>query len=98
MAVPKSRPNKKSRQVAEPAILPKRTRPSAKDRGLDTAVPPRATRTALELAVDVLENPGAWLRTPHPQFGDRPPIDLIGTDEEYQVYNLLKAVDLGLFS
>lgn len=58
---------------------------------------PRRRRSALELASDVLESPAAWLKTPNPQLGDRAPIDLIGTDEEFRVYNLLNAVDQGLF-
>jgi uncharacterized protein (DUF2384 family) len=58
---------------------------------------PRRIRSTLELAEDVLENPGAWLRTPNPQLGDRKPIELVGTDEDYKVFNLLNAVDQGLF-
>ena len=58
---------------------------------------PEPGRTTLELASDVLKEPASWLRTPNPQLGDRAPIDLIGTDEEFKVYNLLNAVDQGLF-
>jgi hypothetical protein len=58
---------------------------------------PLRTRSTLELANDVLENPGLWLKTPNPRLGDRQPIDLIETDEEFKVYNLLNAVDQGLF-
>jgi uncharacterized protein (DUF2384 family) len=54
-------------------------------------------RTALELANALLQNPGEWLKTPNSQLGDRLPIDLIGTEEELRVYNLLNAVDQGLF-
>jgi uncharacterized protein (DUF2384 family) len=54
-------------------------------------------RSALELANDVMENPELWLRTANPQLGDRSPIDLIGTSEEFRVHNLLNAVDQGLF-
>jgi len=54
-------------------------------------------RATLELASDVLEYPGQWLRTPNTSLGDRKPIDLIDTDEEEKVYNLLNAVDQGLF-
>ena len=60
-------------------------------------VPPERRRTVLELASDVLENPGEWLRTQNSQLGDRKPIDLIGTNEEEKVFNLLNAVDQGLF-
>jgi len=59
--------------------------------------PPERHRSVLELASDVLENPGEWLRTQNSQLGDRKPIDLIGTDEEEKVFNLLNAVDQGLF-
>ena len=58
--------------------------------------PPR--RTALDLASELLQHPGAWLRTPNPNLGNRKPIDLIDTDEEEMVFNLLNAVDQGLFS
>lgn len=59
---------------------------------------PHRPRSTLELASDVLENPGQWLRTPNRQLGDRKPIDLIDTEEENRVYDLLNAVDQGLFS
>jgi uncharacterized protein (DUF2384 family) len=58
-------------------------------------IPPQ--RSALELASKLLQHPGAWLRTPNPNLGDRKPIDLIDTDEESKVFNLLNAVDQGLF-
>lgn len=59
--------------------------------------PPQKTRTALELASDVLRFPGLWLKTPNSQLGNRKPIDLIDTPEEDKVYYLLNAVDHGLF-
>ena len=55
-------------------------------------------RTALELAIELLQHPGAWLRTPNPNLGNRKPIDLIDTDDEFMVFNLLNAVDQGFFS
>lgn len=55
------------------------------------------TRSTLKLAGDVLENPDLWLITSNPQLGNRRPIDLIGTEEEFRVYNLLNAVNWGLF-
>jgi len=54
-------------------------------------------RTTLELAIDVLEYPDAWLRTSNPQLGDRRPIDLMGTPDEAKVFDLLHAADQGLF-
>lgn len=55
-------------------------------------------KTALELTSELLQYPGAWLKTPNENLGGRPPIDLIGTDEEEKVSNLLNAVKYGLFS
>ena len=53
--------------------------------------------TALSLADALLEHPKLWLETPNSQLGDRKPNDLIGTNEEVKVYNLLNAADWGLF-
>ena len=57
----------------------------------------RVQASTLELASDVLENPGEWLRTSNTQLGNRRPIDLMGTEEEEKVFDLLHAVDQGLF-
>lgn len=54
-------------------------------------------RSTLELAADVLDDPGPWLRAPNAQLGDRRPIDLVGTEEEFRVANLLVAIDQSLF-
>jgi hypothetical protein len=69
-------------------------------RGCDpqAVMPPERPRSTLELASDLLANPGQWLRTPNPNLGNRKPVDLIDTEEEYKVYDLLSAVDQGLFS
>jgi len=64
---------------------------------LEERTPPDRRRSTLELASDVLENPGEWLRTSNTQLGNRRPIDLMGTDEEEKVFDLLHAVDQGLF-
>ncbi len=61
-----------------------------------TDVSPRS-RSPLRLAADVLDDPGPWLRAPNAQLGDRRPIDLVGTEEEFRVTNLLVAIDQGLF-
>jgi hypothetical protein len=68
--------------------LKKSTKSSVKE------TPPRS---ALQLAFDVLQDPRGWLEAENSQFGGRRPIDLIGTAEEVKVYNLLNAVDQGLF-
>ena len=64
---------------------------------LEEHMPTDRRRSTLELASDVLENPGEWLRTSNTQLGNRRPIDLMGTHEEEKVFNLLHAVDQGLF-
>ena len=51
----------------------------------------------LELAHELLQHPGQWLRTPNENLGNRKPIDLIDTDEEDKVYYLLNAVKHGLY-
>ena len=50
-----------------------------------------------QLASEVLGNPSAWFSTPNPNLGSRKPADLIGTKEEHKVFDLLYAVDQGLF-
>jgi hypothetical protein len=50
-----------------------------------------------KLLVEVVDNPDAWLSTPSIHFGGRRPLDLVGTDEEYKLVDLLQAVDQGLF-
>lgn len=54
-------------------------------------------RSTMELVYDVLQYPEEWLRTPNHQFGNRRPIDLLGTDEEEKVRDLLRAADAGIF-
>lgn len=55
-------------------------------------------KSALELTSELLQQPGVWLRTPNDNLGDRRPIDLIDTDEEDKVTNLLRAFQSGMFS
>jgi len=64
---------------------------------LEEPTPPDRWRSTMVLAGDVLENPIEWLRTSNTQLGNRRPIDLMGTDEEEKVFDLLHAVDQGLF-
>jgi Protein of unknown function (DUF2384) len=49
------------------------------------------------LLADVVEHPQVWMSTPNAQFGGRRPIDLVGTEEEFKIFDILHAVDLGLF-
>jgi hypothetical protein len=63
----------------------------------EEAAAPSQTQAILELAGDLLKYPDLWLRASNPQLGNRRPIDLIGTEEEFRVYNLLNAVNWGLF-
>jgi hypothetical protein len=50
-----------------------------------------------QLLTAILDNPRVWLATPSAQFGGKKPGDLIGTDKEQQVIDLLVAVDQGMF-
>jgi Antitoxin Xre/MbcA/ParS C-terminal toxin-binding domain len=49
------------------------------------------------LLADVVEHPETWMSTPSVQFGGRRPIDLVGTEEEVKIFDILHAVDQGLF-
>jgi Protein of unknown function (DUF2384) len=61
-------------------------------------VNPIAPSTAFhKLLIGVVDNPESWLSTPSIHFGGRRPVDLVGTDEEYKLSDLLQAVDQGLF-
>ena len=53
--------------------------------------------SAREMAFELLQHPEEWLDWPNPQFGGRKPNDLIGTDEEVRVYDILAAYSLGMF-
>ncbi len=50
-----------------------------------------------ELLYEVVDDPQKWLSTPSRQFGGRRPGDLVGTDEEPKIFDLLHAVEQGLF-
>ncbi len=50
-----------------------------------------------KLLIELVEQPDAWLSTPSTHFGGRKPRDLVGTDEERKLIDLLQAVDQGLF-
>lgn len=58
--------------------------------------PPRSPEL-IPLLEAVVDDPGKWLSTPNSQFGGKRPGELIGTDEETKLLDLLHAVDQGLF-
>lgn len=64
---------------------------------LDAAERPVQSEALAELLDAVLDNPDAWLSEPSTQFGGRKPFDLVGTEEEHKIVDLLRAVDQGLF-
>ena len=51
----------------------------------------------ISLAADVVADSEAWLNTPNAQLGDRAPVSLLGSAEQQKVYDLLFAIDQGLF-
>ena len=55
------------------------------------------SRDLTKLLIELVEQPDAWLSTPCTHFGGRKPRDLVGTDEEHKLIDLLRAVDQGLF-
>ena len=59
-----------------------------------TANPPRSVQA---LAHDLLANPEGWLAAPNPRLQGRKPIDLVGTEDERHVRNMLEAFEYGLF-
>jgi hypothetical protein len=50
-----------------------------------------------ELLSAVIDDPEIWLTTPSIQLGGRRPGELIGTAEEFKIFDILNAVDQGLF-
>lgn len=49
------------------------------------------------LLKSVLDQPEKWMTTPSIQFGGRCPAELVGTEEEVKILDILRAVDQGLF-
>ena len=49
------------------------------------------------LLASVVEQPEKWMDTPNRQFGGRKPSELVGTADEARIFDLLNAVDQGLF-
>jgi hypothetical protein len=44
----------------------------------------------------IVADPGRWLKTPHDQPGGRKPLDLIGTKDEQQLRDLIRAIKHGM--
>jgi uncharacterized protein (DUF2384 family) len=44
----------------------------------------------------IVADPGHWLKTPHDQLGGRKPLDLIGTKDEQQLRDLIRAIKHGM--
>jgi small subunit ribosomal protein S11 len=78
---------------------PKKSPPTGPTSASTAPTPPRRVRNPEldALLTAVIDDPETWLRTPSVQFGGRNPVDLIGTEEEVKLFDLLHAVDQGLF-
>lgn len=94
-----------------PKAAPKRTGVSThgrerimvkNDRRLKSSIAAKADRPSpssnlAALLAMVLDQPEKWMATPNLQFGGRKPSDLVGTAEETKIFDVLQAVDQGLF-
>jgi Protein of unknown function (DUF2384) len=58
---------------------------------------PSPSSDLVALLSTVIDQPDRWMATPNHQFGGRKPSDLVGTAEETKIFDLLQAVDQGLF-
>jgi hypothetical protein len=58
---------------------------------------PSPSANLAALLSTVLDQPDKWMETPNHQFGGRKPCDLVGTAEETKIFDVLQAVDQGLF-
>jgi uncharacterized protein (DUF2384 family) len=58
---------------------------------------PSPSSNLAALLSTVLNQPDKWMATPNHQLGGRKPSDLVGTAEETKIFDLLHAVDHGLF-
>ena len=47
---------------------------------------------------DMFADPDYWLDMPNDQLGGRKPRDLIGTEDERHVRNLIRAIKYGMFT
>jgi hypothetical protein len=55
------------------------------------------TAPVRELIEETLANPEQWLRAANPRLGGRRPIELLGTEEEAKIRDMLIAFNLGMF-
>ncbi len=46
----------------------------------------------------VIRDAQTWLETPNDKLGGRRPEELIGTDQEIEVRNMLRSVKMGMFT
>ena len=59
---------------------------------------PDETADLKSLILSVVPDAEHWMDTPNRHFGGMKPKDLIGTDKEKHLRNLVRAVKLGMFS
>jgi hypothetical protein len=59
---------------------------------------PDEIRDLRELIMEVIPDAEHWIDAPNPHFGLMKPAELIGTDKEIHLRNLVRAVKLGMFS
>jgi hypothetical protein len=59
---------------------------------------PDQTRDLRELIMDVIPDAEHWIDSPNPHFGGKTPADLIGTDKEEHLRNLVRAFKMGMSS
>jgi hypothetical protein len=91
---PMSGPKEETLAMLKNKLMPNKSRPSSTE---GTVVRPGPSAKLAELLDSVVDDPEKWLSTPSVQFGGRKPGDLIGTAEEPKIFDLLHAVDQGLF-
>ena len=59
---------------------------------------PDETVDIRKLIMEVVPDAEQWMDSPNRHFGLMKPADLIGTDKEIHLRNLVRAVKLGMFS
>jgi hypothetical protein len=59
---------------------------------------PDETRDMRELVLEVIPDAELWMDTPHNLLGGFKPKDLIGTDKEEPLRNLVRSIKIGMFS